>query len=92
LILNYIFVTILDINEEYDAILTRLNNIEENIKQNQIILESIQRRARLSILFSSLKWFIILGLTFGTFYYTKPYLEELMKVYSQVSDIGTFLK
>jgi hypothetical protein len=79
-------------NEEYDAILTRLNNIEENIKQNQIILESIQRRARLSILFSSLKWFIILGLTFGTFYYTKPYLEELMKVYSQVSDIGTFLK
>jgi hypothetical protein len=57
--------------------------------QNQSILESIQRRARLSILFSSLKWFVILGLTFGTFYYTKPYLEELMKVYSQVSDIGT---
>lgn len=79
-------------NEEYDAILTRLNNIEESIKQNQIILESIQRRARLSILFSSLKWFVILGLTFGTFYYTKPYLEELMKVYGQVSDIGTFLK
>jgi hypothetical protein len=79
-------------NEEYDAILARLNNIEETIKQNQSILESIQRRARLSILFSSLKWFVILGLTFGTFYYTKPYLEELMKVYSQVSDIGTFLK
>jgi hypothetical protein len=79
-------------NEEYDAILTRLNNIEENIKQNQIILESIQRRARLSILFSSLKWFVILGLTFGTFYYTKPYLEELMKVYGQVSDIRTMFK
>ena len=76
-------------NEEYDAILTRLNNIEEEIRQNQIILESIQRRARLSILFSSLKWFIILGLTFGTFYYTKPYLEQLMQVYSQVSDIGS---
>lgn len=76
-------------NEEYDAILARLNNIEETIKQNQLILESIQRRARLSILFSSLKWFIILGLTFGTFYYTKPYLEQLIGVYSQVSDIGS---
>lgn len=79
-------------NEDYDAILTRLNEIEEQIKQNQLILESIQRRARLSILFSSLKWFVILGLTFGTFYYTKPYLEELLKVYSQVSDIGTMFK
>lgn len=76
-------------NEDYDAILARLNDIEEQIKQNQDILESIQRRARLSILFSSIKWFIILGLTFGTFYYTKPYLEQLMQVYSQVSDIGS---
>lgn len=76
-------------NEEYDAILSRLNDIEEGIKQNHHMLESIQRRARLSILFSSLKWLIILGLTFGTFYYTKPYLEELMQVYGQVSDIGS---
>ncbi len=76
-------------NEDCDAILARLNDIEEQIKQNQDILESIQRRARLSMLFSSIKWFIILGLTFGTFYYTKPYLEQLMQVYSQVSDIGS---
>jgi hypothetical protein len=79
-------------NEDYDAILTRLNEIEEQIKQNQLILESIQRKARLSILFSSLKWFVILGLTFGTFYYTKPYLEELMKVYGQVSDLGSMFR
>ncbi len=79
-------------NEEYDAILARLSNIEETLKQNQLILESIQRRARLSILFSSLKWLVILGLTFGTFYYAKPYLEELMKVYGQISDIRSFIK
>ncbi len=79
-------------NEEYDAILARLNNIEEGIKHDQNILESIQRRARFALFFSSLKWFIILGLTFGTFYYTKPYLEQLMEAYSQLSNIGSMFK
>lgn len=79
-------------NQEYDEIMARLDRIEDGIKQNQLILESVQRRARLSILFSSLKWFIIIGLTFGTFYYTKPYLEELMRVYVQVSDISSMFK
>jgi len=77
-------------NEEYDAILNRLNTIEETMKLNNAMLHSIERRARLSILFSSLKWFVIIGLSLGTFYYTKPYLEQLMSTYSQISDFGSY--
>lgn len=79
-------------NEEYEAILHRLDNIENDLIQANQVLNKIERRARWALLFSSLKWFIIIGLSLGTFYYTKPYLEQLMETYSQISDLGSFLK
>ncbi len=77
-------------NEDYESILSRLSDIEENVKQNTHMLNRIERRARLSLLFSSLKWFIIIGLSLGTFYYTKPYLEQLMETYSEISNFGSY--
>lgn len=71
-------------NQEYEEILSRLKEIESEVKSNTNMLISIQRRARMAILFSAIKWIIILGITFGTFYYAKPYLEQLMGLYGQV--------
>lgn len=79
-------------NEDNEAILHRLDNIEEDLRQNTTMLHRIERRARWTLLFSSLKWFIIIGLSLGTFYYTKPYLEQLMDTYSQISGIGSYFK
>ncbi len=77
-------------HEEYDQILTRLKEVEDKVEQSNHMLQSIQRRAKLTLLFSSLKWFVIIGLSLGTFYYTKPYLEQLMDTYKQVSNLGSF--
>lgn len=74
-------------NQEFEEILNRLKDIENNVKENHDMLESIQRRAKLAILFSALKWFIILGFTFGVFYYTKPYLEKTLELYDQVNSL-----
>ena len=71
-------------NQEFEEILNRLKDIENNVKQNHDMLESIQRRARLSILFSLIKLFIILGFTFGAFYFIKPYLDQTLGMYQQV--------
>ncbi len=79
-------------NEEYKAISDRLDNIEEDLRQSNQVLHRIERRSRWALLFSSLKWFIIIGLSLGTFYYTKPYLEQLMETYSQLSNIGSFMR
>lgn len=79
-------------NEDYEAISHRLDNIEENIRQNTIVLNRIERRSRISLLFSSLKWFVIIGLSLGAFYYTKPYLEQLMSTYNQLSDFGSMFR
>ena len=74
-------------NQEFEEILSRLKDIELNVKQNHDMLESIQRRARLAIIFSLLKWFIILGFTLGIFYYSKPYIDQTMDLYSQISEL-----
>lgn len=74
-------------NQEFEEILNRLKDIENNVKENHDMLESIQRRARLAILFSVLKWFIILGFTFGIFYYSKPYIEKTFELYDQVNSL-----
>jgi hypothetical protein len=71
-------------NQEYEEILSRLKEIESEVKSNTNMLISIQRRARITILFSAIKWMIILGITFGTFIYAKPYLDQLMILYGQV--------
>ncbi len=74
-------------NQEFEEILNRLKDIEHSVKQNHDMLESIQRRARLAIIFSLLKWFIIFGFTFGIFYYSKPYIEQTLDLYSQVNQL-----
>jgi hypothetical protein len=71
-------------NQEYEEILNRLKEIESEVKSNTNMLISIQRRARMAILFSTIKWMIIFGITFGTFIYAKPYLEQLLDLYSQL--------
>lgn len=79
-------------NQEFEEILNRLKEIEQNVKSNHDMLISIQRRARMTILFSLIKWTVILGLTFGTFYYTKPYIEQTMDLYDQVSGLTGGMK
>lgn len=74
-------------NQEFEEILNRLKDIENNVQENTRILESMQRRAYIAMIVGALKWFIVLGLTFGVFYYTKPYLEKTLELYQQVNDL-----
>lgn len=79
-------------NEDYQSISHRLDLIEDDIKQNTAMLHRIERRARWTLLLSSLRWIIIIGLSLGAFYYTKPYLEQLMSTYNQLSDFGSMFR
>ncbi len=75
-------------NQEFEEILNRLKVIEDGMKENTHMLESIQRRAYIALVFNAIKWFIIVGLTFGIFYYTKPYLEKTIDLYNQVNSLS----
>ncbi|HYC34698.1 MAG TPA: hypothetical protein VEC13_03110 [Candidatus Paceibacterota bacterium] len=52
--------------------------------ENNKMLRSIQKRARWSFLGRLVYWIIILGVAVGAFYYVKPYVEDLIKVYDSI--------
>ncbi len=59
--------------------------LEENLrlsKENNVLLtkiRSVQRWSQISRIFY---WFIIIGASLGAFYYLKPYLGNLVNIYS----------
>jgi hypothetical protein len=52
--------------------------------ENNKLLHSIHRRAKWSFVSRIVYWLIILGIGVGAFYYLKPYVDNLMKVYESV--------
>ncbi|MEN9604949.1 MAG: hypothetical protein RJB39_634 [Candidatus Parcubacteria bacterium] len=63
-----------------------IQEIRRIVERNNAMLISIQRRARMSILFTTLKWVIIIGLSFGAFYFLKPYVDTATSTYSGLLD------
>lgn len=64
-----------------------IQEIRRIVEKNNAMLISIQRRARMSILFSTLKWIILIGLSLGAFYFLKPYIETATGAYSSLKDL-----
>ena len=78
------------------------NLLEENLRlskeNNQLLLKirSVQRWAQIT---RALYWVAIIGVSFGALYYLKPYLGNLLNVYTggvsgvqNISDISKTLK
>ncbi len=65
---------------------TLLEETKKLVEDNNKILHSIQKRERLSFLVRILYWLVIIGIGVGAFYYVKPYMEQLMKVYQSIKE------
>ncbi len=63
-----------------------LEEIREMTEENNKMLRSLRRTARVGAFFKFFYWMVILGAGIGAFYYIQPYLEELQKVYSNILD------
>jgi hypothetical protein len=59
--------------------------------ENREILRSIQRNLRVSAVLKALYWIIIIGATFGAFYFIKPYVDILNGGFSEITGkpVGT---
>ena len=66
---------------EERSLLERTNKLAE---QNNVILRSIQRTNRFSLVFRILYWVVILAISYGAYYAIQPYMNELFSLYSQV--------
>ncbi|MFA6514807.1 MAG: hypothetical protein WCT42_00900 [Candidatus Paceibacterota bacterium] len=76
--------------------------LEENLrisKENNLLLIKVRNVQRWAQITRILYWVVIIGISFGALYYIKPYLGNLINVYSggasgveNISDISSKLK
>lgn len=71
-----------DLNKKIDA-LTALT------EENQMMIRNLYHRARMATVFIFIKWFVIIGITVGSFYYIQPLINNLIGIYSGISGGGT---
>ncbi len=59
--------------EEHRMLTEALSLAQENAR----ILKNMQRVARASLILRAVYWVVILGLSFGAFYFIQPYIDAL---------------
>jgi hypothetical protein len=68
---------------EEKSLLERTYKLAE---ENNSILRGIRRSNRWGVAFKIFYWLVILGVTFGTFYFLQPYIESSLKLVNQAQD------
>ena len=57
-----------------------LEKIASQVDENNGILRGIRRTQRMSTVMKVLYWLLIIGLSFGAFYFIQPYIDMLKGV------------
>ncbi len=84
----------------YSAILNVMSPEEKSLlertykmtEENNIILKSIRRSARVGTVMRILYWIVILGLSYGAYYFIQPYLQNVMGMYDKVQGASNLFK
>jgi hypothetical protein len=74
---------------QVEALRTELAEMRDLIKENHRMIRRLYKSTRISFIFSTLKWIIIIGVTIGAFVYIQPLFENLLKTYSSVGGLGS---
>jgi len=60
-------------------------------EENNRILKSMRRSARVGLVFRVFYWIVISLIAIGGFYYVQPYMDQIMKSYSNIKATETKL-
>jgi len=63
-----------------------LKETAELARENNKILRGIRRSNRVSTFLRVVYWVIILGSAFGAYYYSKPYIDAIIKSYNGMQE------
>ncbi len=79
-LLMFVFFGIIQVMEK-----EQLDELLELTRENHKILRGMQRYARFNRLLKMIYWVIIIGSLYGTYYYIQPYVDQVLKIYSDVA-------
>ena len=64
-----------------------LENTLALTEENNKLLHKIRGVQKRAVVWQVLRWIIILGIAFGSFYFLEPYLNKVMNLYSSISGV-----
>ena len=64
----------------------KLDEVYELTRENHDMLKKVRRVQKNAMLIRVLYWFVIVAMALGAFYYIKPYIENLISVYTNTTD------
>lgn len=67
----------------------KLDKLTKLVEENQHMVRNLYQRARMATVFIFIKWFIIIGITVGSFYYIQPLINNLVNIYGGVTGGGS---
>ena len=67
----------------------KLDTILSLAKENNAMLHKIRSAQKTAQMFRAIYWVFILATVLGAFYFVKPYLDNLLSVYSAIGGVGT---
>ncbi|TSC84449.1 MAG: Uncharacterized protein G01um101417_255 [Parcubacteria group bacterium Gr01-1014_17] len=56
----------------------------ELVKENNIILRKMRRASRIGTVLHIFYWLIVIGLSFGAYYFIEPYIGQLQGIYQKI--------
>ena len=54
----------------------------ETVKENNMMLRKMRRGARVRAVLHLFYWLVIIGFSFGAYYFLEPYIVQIEKIYS----------
>lgn len=60
-------------------------------KENHKILRYLQKAHRNVMIWRTVHWILVIGVTYGAFYFVEPYLAKLMKLLPQLEQFSGLL-
>ena len=62
--------------------------LEENLaltRENNAMLKRIRSAQRMAMIYRVIYWIVILGMTFGAYYFIQPYINSLLGYYGNIA-------
>ena len=70
-----------DISAKIDELEEKIDELNTLVKENHRMTKNLYQRARMATIVVFIKWFVIIGITLGSFYYIQPLINNLVGIY-----------
>jgi hypothetical protein len=80
-----------DIKADIEELKEKITELTELVEESHRMIKNLYQRARLATVVVFIKWFVIIGLTVGSFYFIGPLLSNLAGIYGGVGNVGSIL-